>query len=304
MMPKISVIMLTYNRETLVFRAIESILSQTFHDFEFIIVDNGSTDKSGAIADVYATRDSRIRVIRKERGNIGSGRNAGLDAAIGEWIVFIDDDDWCEPDYLEFLHTRAVENGAEIAICGAADKAFDEKRVMTAEEAIIELLWRKKYNVAFPAKLFKAALFESVRFSEAAKYDDIELMPQILSRANRIAYHGLPKYTFERHGGNNSAWTTDHSKLDAATLDEYISVYRQRTEWLCGRFPDNKDYWRYFEWSFMISMVEKISRLGLAECYPQRDAMARELREHFSEFVDCECTLEFEREWMNTYVRA
>jgi hypothetical protein len=125
-------------------------------------------------------------------------------------------------------------------------------------------------------------------------------MPRILSRANRIAYHGLPKYTFERHGGNNSAWTTDYSKLDVATLNEYIAVYRQRTEWLCERFPDSKDYWRYFEWSFMISMVEKIERLKLAGCYPQRDVMVRELREHFWEFADCEYAYaqDFEKEWI------
>ena len=98
---KISVIMLTYNREALVARAIECVLGQTFTDFEFIIVDNGSTDQSGAIADQYAAKDKRIHVIHKECGNIGSGRNAGLDAADGEYIAFIDDDDWCEPDFLD-----------------------------------------------------------------------------------------------------------------------------------------------------------------------------------------------------------
>ena len=76
-MPKISVIMLTYNREKLVNRAIESILNQTETDFEFIIVDNGSSDNSGKIADEYAKRDSRIKVIHREKGNIGSGRNTG-----------------------------------------------------------------------------------------------------------------------------------------------------------------------------------------------------------------------------------
>jgi glycosyltransferase involved in cell wall biosynthesis len=293
--------MLTYNRETLVFRAIESILSQTFRNFEFIIVDNGSTDRSGAIADEYASRDSRVRTIHKNRGNIGSGRNTGLDVATGDWITFVDDDDWCEPDYLEFLYTLATDRGADVAICGAADKAYDAKRVMTAEEAIIELLWRKKYNVAFPAKLFKAPLFEGARFSDTAKHDDIELMPKIMSRAKLVAYHGLPKYTFERHGGNVSAWTTDHSLLDAATLDEYIAVYRQRTEWLCQRFPDNAEYWRYFEWSFMISMVEKISRLELASCYPQRDAMVRELRECREIFLRCDYTLDFEKDWIIRY---
>ena len=95
----ISVIMLTYNRETLVRRAIESILAQTYLNFEYVIVDNGSTDRSGAIADEYATKDARIRVIHRERGNIGAGRNTGLDAAKGEYIAFVDDDDWAEPDF-------------------------------------------------------------------------------------------------------------------------------------------------------------------------------------------------------------
>ena len=95
----ISVIMLTYNREQLVSCAIESILGQSYRDYEFIIVDNGSTDESGQIADRYAAQDNRIRVIHRERGNIGAGRNTGLDAARGEYITFIDDDDWAEPDF-------------------------------------------------------------------------------------------------------------------------------------------------------------------------------------------------------------
>ena len=301
MAPAISVIMLTYNRENLVSRAIDSILAQTFRDFEYVIVNNGSADRSGAIADEYSKKDNRVRVIHRQRGNIGSGRNAGLDAARGKYIAFIDDDDCCETDYLEFLYALITESSADVSICGAADKAFDEKRVMTAEEALIELLWRKKYNVAFPAKLFKASLFDGIRFSGTAKYDDIELMPRILGGANRVAYHGLPKYTFERHGNNNSAWTTDHSLLDAATLDEYLNVYRQRTEWLTANFPDSAPAWRYFEWSFMISMVEKITRLKLPGCERQFEAMAQELRENREEFLACGLMLDFEKNWLEMY---
>ena len=113
----VSVIMLTYNRETLVSRAIESILAQTYREFEFIIVDNGSTDHSGAIADTYAAKDKRIRVLHRQRGNIGAGRNTGLDAAQGEYIAFIDDDDWAEPDFLAFLLELAKESDADVAIC-------------------------------------------------------------------------------------------------------------------------------------------------------------------------------------------
>jgi len=298
----ISVIMLTYNRETLVSRAIESIMKQTFTSFEFIIVDNGSTDRSGIIADEYAEKDSRIHVIHRNRGNIGSGRNAGLDAAHGEYLAFIDDDDWAEPDYLEFLHNLTTENSADISICGAMKNAFDEKLVMTAEEALIEVMWRRKYNVAFPAKMFRASLFEGIRFSENAKYDDIELMPRMLAGANCVAYHGLPKYIFFRHENNNSAWTTNHALLDAETLNEYLAVYRTRTEWLCERFPNNADAWKYFEWSFMISMVEKINGLGIKGCKTQLTDMMKELRDNSDEFLNSRFILNYERQWMGQYV--
>lgn len=299
---KISVIMLTHNRESLVFRAIESILKQTEADFEFIIVDNGSRDRSGIIAEEYAAKDSRIRVIHREEGNIGSGRNTGLDAACGEYVAFIDDDDWAEPDFLEFLYTLAVENEADVAICGAADKAFDEKKIMTPEEALIELMWRKKYNMAFPTKLFSRRLADRLRFPEEGSYDDIALMYRLLAEASKVAYNGLPKYTFYRHEGNNSAWTTDHSLLDAATLEEYLGAYRTRTEWLSERFPASAAAFRYFEWSFMISMVEKIHRLKLAGCEKQLEKMMWELQEHREEFLSSPEILDFEREWVKSYI--
>lgn len=299
---KISVIMLTYNREKIVSRAIESILGQTFFHFEYIIVDNGSTDRSGTIADEYAQKDNRIHVIHKAQGNIGSGRNVGLDVARGEYVAFIDDDDWCEPDFLAFLYNLAVENDADVSICGADGRAFDEKHVYSAQEAVVELLWRKKFNVQFPTKLIKRELFHNTRFSERAKYDDIELMPRILATANRIAYHGLPKYTFYRHENNNSAWTTNHSLLDPDTLSEYLRVYQERTEWLCEYFPDNASAWRYFKWSFMISMVEKINKLQLLGCEECLDNMIEELRKNQSAFLSGGFVKDFEKEWAERYL--
>lgn len=298
----VSVIMLTYNRESFVPRTIESILIQTWRDFEFIIVDNGSTDRSGTIADEYAAKDSRIRVIHRERGNIGAGRNTGLNAAQGEYIAFVDDDDWAEPDFLEFLYKLANENHADVSICGAADKVFDEKRVMTAEEALIELMWRKKYNMAFPTKLFRRELVKRLRFPEDGAYDDIALMYRLLARARRVAYHGLPKYTFYRHEGNNSAWTTNHALLTPETLDEYLNAYQVRTEWLCARFPSSTATWKYFEWSFMISMVEKISQLNILNCGKQLLTMKAELQEHREQFLACPEILRFEMEWMGRYI--
>lgn len=301
-LPTISVIMLTYNREELVAKAIESILAQDFQDFEFIIINNGSTDKSGAVADMYAKQDNRIRVIHRARGNIGSGRNTGLDAAKGDYIAFVDDDDWCDPNFLSFLYALAIDNNADVAICGATDKVYDEKRVMTNEEALIELMWRKRYNMAFPTKLFARSLGEMIRFPEEDKYDDISQMHRLLAYAQRVAYHGLPKYTFYRHENNNSAWTTRHELLTPDTLDEYLRTYRQRTLWLCEKFPQNASAWKYFEWSFMISMVEKIERLKLASCDRQLIYMGKELLKNQGTFVRCSYILDYELRWMERFI--
>lgn len=299
----ISVMMLTYNREKLVGRAIESILRQTYTDFEYIIVDNGSSDKSGKIADNYAIIDNRISVIHRERGNIGSGRNTAIDAACGDFLTFIDDDDFAEPDFLDFLLNLCKNNDADVSICGAADKAYDEKRLMTAEEAIIELMWRKKYNMAFPTKMFRKELISDLRFPEEGEYDDIALMYKVLANANKVAYHGLPKYTFYRHNGNNSAWTTNHSLLNAETLDEYLNVYSSRTKWLSNKFPNNTSAFKYFEWSFMISMVEKINRLKLKGCEKQLELMVRTLSDNKKMFMNCPELLDFEKEWMELYIK-
>lgn len=299
---KISVIMLTYNRESLIERAIKSIQRQTLQDYEFIIIDNGSTDASGAIAERCARNDPRIRVIHRERGNIGSGRNAGLDAAQGEWIAFIDDDDYAEPDYLEFLLNLATDNGADVSICGTSGKASNERLILNAENSIITLLWRKKYSVGFPAKLIQKTLFKNIRFDEVSKFDDIHLMPNILARAAKTAYHGLGKYIVNRHQNNNSKWTQNHLQISHDILSEYVSVYHKRTDWLCAKFPDNAHIWRYFEWSFMISMVEKVTRLNLQDCYTLRDALVAELQLHRDEFIHGRFALDFEKQWMEAYV--
>lgn len=298
----ISVLMLTYNRENIVCRAIESILAQTYKKFEFIIVDNGSSDKSGEIADEYAKKDDRIRVIHRSRGTISAGRNTALDRASGDYITFVDDDDWTKPDYLEFLLNLITENDADISICGATDKVFDEKLVMNAEQALIELMWRKRYNVGFPTKMIRSSLMDDLRFPEEARYDDISLMHRLIAKATRVAYHGLPKYNICRHENNNSAWTTNHSLLDAKTLDEYLSSYHARTEWLSERFPNSAMTFRYFEWSFMISMIEKINRIEIKGCEKQLELMTITLREHCDEFLNCVELQSDEKEWIEKYI--
>ncbi len=102
-MPQISIIVPVYNIEKYFHRCVDSILSQTFTDFELLLINDGSNDNSGAICDEYAAKDARIRVFHKENGGVSSARNLGLDNAKGEWITFVDSDDYVKPDYLSNL---------------------------------------------------------------------------------------------------------------------------------------------------------------------------------------------------------
>ena len=257
----VSVIMLTYNRQEYVARAIEAILAQTMKEFEFVIVDNGSTDNSGKIAEEYAKRDSRIKVIHLEKNiNISTGRNAGLRAATGTYITFVDDDDFCEPDMLEFLYELAIENDAEIAICGSMKEVngeilpnyvYDEKLVMTAAESVVEMLRRKRYNAAEPTKMIHRRLFEEVQFRPDRTIDDISTMYKYFALAKKVVAHGIPKYCFWRHPGNISIFTTNDKLWTAERLDEYFLAFRERTEYLSQMHPEIADYVQYSEWSYM-----------------------------------------------------
>ena len=308
--PTVSVIMLTYNREQYVGRAIESILCQTFDGFEFVVVDNGSEDNGGNICDDYAKRDKRIRVIHKKRGNIGSGRNAGLLASRGKYIAFIDDDDVAELDMLSFLYNLITEYQADISICGSwrstegvltRKYVYDRMLELNAEQAIVELLKRDFYNITFPCKMIRRELMLPPPFSEEGRYDDINTAYKVFAEARKVVVQGVPKYTFYRHEKNNSAFSIKHWLLKPDILDEYLHAYRERTVYLSKKLPSIADYVRYSEWSFMISILEKINRLEIAGCNRQLEVMTQELKAHKDEFLGCGYILDIEKKWMATY---
>ncbi|MDR1148344.1 MAG: glycosyltransferase family 2 protein [Spirochaetaceae bacterium] len=279
-LPKISVIILTYNRPHFIQRSVDSILKQDFTDFELILIDNGSTDSTNEVCKAILSGNTTARFIRREDSSIGGGRNAGLDAARGEYIAFIDDDDYAYPDMLSFLYNLAKIHGADISFCGSDKELpgsviqpqflFDELLVLTPEDAVIELLERRLLNLATPTKLFKKKLFERERFKEDRKYDDISTTYKLFASANRIVGHGIPKYCFNRHGGNNSGFTDNDKKLTPAQLEEYFITYRERTAWLLEKLPAISEYVLYSEWSFLLSMYRKIVSHNLINCEEQR----------------------------------
>lgn len=300
--PEISVIMLTYNRSQWVERAIGSILSQTFTDWELIVVDNGSTDSTPEILRKYETQNHRISVVTIPKSSIGIGRNEGLRLAKGRYIAYVDDDDVCETQYLSFLYHLIMEKNADISICGTNFKNYDVEKVMGAEEALITLLQRKYYNVGFPTKLISRELLKKKSFSAKNKFDDIDLMPKVMASAKKVVYHGLPLYEVNRHDSNHSSWTMDYSQLTPSILEEYVKEYTNRTRWLGECFPKSKKTWKYFEWSFYISMVDKISQFQIESCKEIKEKLIQILTSNQQAFLENENLMDFEREWMEKYI--
>ena len=115
--PKISVIVPVYKAEHYLARCVDTLLAQTFDDFEVILVDDGSPDNSGAICDEYALKDKRVRVIHQPNAGVSMARQKGLDNARGEYVIHADPDDWVEPDMLKELYAKAKEEDADMVIC-------------------------------------------------------------------------------------------------------------------------------------------------------------------------------------------
>jgi glycosyltransferase involved in cell wall biosynthesis len=287
------------------------VLTQTFTDFEFILVDNGSPNRAGVICDEYAERDKRISVIHRLRGNIGSGRNTGLQTAKGDFVIFVDDDDTAEPDMLDFLYNLAKRYDADISICGSwystdgiiTNKfVYDEILELNTEQAIVELLKRKYFNIASAAKMFRRSIIPEHPYSESGKIDDVTTVYKIFAEARKVVAQGIPKYSFHRHEGNLTSFTTDFKLLTPEVLDEYLDAYRKRTIFLSERFPVVKNYFQYTELSYMISMVDKINRYNLTNCGEVLSVMLRELKQNRDAFLHSLWTQEFERQWMKEYV--
>ena len=227
--PEISIIVPVYKVEQYLNECIDSILAQTFTDFELILVDDGSPDNCPALCDAAAAKDSRIRVIHKPNGGVSTARNAGLDAVRGNWISFIDPDDSIDKTYLEKMHRAAVQSGAEVASCNVLYLEADGSRsnyqdtplrneVISREEAIHRI--RLTPLVQAATRLHRRDVLADLRFPVGKNYEDAFTTPEVLEHTNSVAcvedvlYH----YRFNPEG-------IMRGKVNLKNLDEIDANY-------------------------------------------------------------------------------
>ncbi len=309
--PSISIILVTYNREHYLKRSLESVLCQTFIDFELILINNGSTDGTRDICSQYAEKDNRIKLVNIEKNNgAAQGRNAGLDAASCEYVTIVDDDDYCEEGMLEHLWNLTEEHDADISMCGSWNDfedrlepyyIYEDLLILDKIKGLDELLKREKYNVAPPTKLFRKRLFNGIRFIEGMLVDDIHVIYKAFANANRIVAKGTPLYHFRKHGGNMTGFIHSNN-LTPELLEEYLLMYKKRTQYLSERVPEIIPRARYSEWSFMISMCDKIVTFGCEDCIEQYDLMMNHIRNHYDEFWNTSFTTNREKKLIKKHL--
>lgn len=201
---KISVIIPIYNGENTIEECLDTVLKQTFTDFEVVLIDDGSTDMTALKCAKYQERDSRIKYYYQSNTGVAFARNTGIKFSVGEFITFIDADDIVDERYLEILYKRCIEVQADISICdiiveecGEQKKRFScDESIMNNTEAIELLLSRENINSGPCAKLFKRNIVEQLEFPKLKTYEDIIFVLNAFESANKIVSTSKVKYHY------------------------------------------------------------------------------------------------------------
>lgn len=218
--PLISVIVPVFNAEEYLRQCVESVLAQTYCNWELILVDDGSADRSGSICDAAARASSRIKVRHTENRGVSEARNAGLDMMRGKYVAFLDADDMLHPQFLEVALLKILEADADVVQIKTGEyeggdikilkhlSLYSERAVnvppveYSPEEACKKVLYQSTFVPSPCGKLYKGSLWTGTRFRAGTRYEDLDLIPFVLRRAKSVAYFPLKLYFYLQHGGS------------------------------------------------------------------------------------------------------
>lgn len=287
-MPQISVIVPAYNVEAYLYRCVDSILAQTFTDFDLILVDDGSPDNSGTICDEYAARDERVHVIHQKNGGLSAARNAGIDWAFSNsdshWLSFIDSDDWVHPGFLEALINSNIENETKICACNYArveskdndypDFAIPESTVVDPEY-IYTNGGKNIYAYAWN-KLYSKELWENNRYPEGKNWEDTATTYKLLFSVPSISFVDAELYYYFQNedGIVKQEWTPkklDHFwALEQVMQDPMIKEHPQVVKLLWNQYI----YTAYEQ----IGQIDESTKLNQKDKDVYRQDLAKKLR--------------------------
>ena len=252
----ISIIIPVYNSEKYLERCIQSVLQQTHSNIEVILVDDGSTDRSGEICDTFCQKDSRIKVIHKENGGQAQARNRGLDLANGDYIGFMDNDDIIEPDMYEILLKNALCNDVMISGCatmmvyqnGEHVNRFNkiESGIKSGKELILNVLYQNQLSWGTMwNKIFHKTLKEGLYFQEGKELEDYDVILRLFDKVERIYFEQNPMYHWYQYSSSQSKRGFHENKLTCLEMIDSLQQYFRKYAVLDKEILEALDYFEF-----------------------------------------------------------
>lgn len=230
----ITVVLPIYNVSAYLKRCIESVIHQTYENLDIILVDDGSTDDSGIICDEYASIDSRITVVHKENGGLSDARNKGIELAKGQFITFIDSDDYIDDDYVEYLYNLIKRYNTRMSICSHTivydngtilNKETGEEDVLSSERVLERILYDEDIDLSTWAKLYDISLFKSIKFPVGRLYEDAATTYKLVHECNYIAIGLKSKLYYMIRNNSITNVTFSKKKLDLITSTKEMTDF-------------------------------------------------------------------------------
>ena len=245
----ISLIIPVYKVEKYLEKFIQSVINQTYENLQIILVDDGSPDNCGKICDEYAKKDHRIEVIHKSNGGLSDARNKGLEIAKGEYIGFVDSDDYIEADMYEVLYNLLKQYNADVSICNFYTVSQGKISIKNADngineynriEILKEILLDKNIQSYAWNKLYKKELFDEIKYPIGKKYEDIGTTFYLLEKCNKVVVTGKSEYYYINRQDSIVNNVTE------STITDYIELIIQRYDYIEENIKElssyNKDY--------------------------------------------------------------
>ena len=240
--PLISIIVPVYKVEQYLDRCVESIINQTYKNLEIILVDDGSPDNCPAMCDEWACKDARIKVVHKQNGGLSDARNAGMDIAKGEYIAFVDSDDYVRSDMYELLYNNMQENESDISACGVEMVREDETSIATLttlgsyvlnnEEAMIAIIKEDVLKQPVWYKLYKSKCIQNNYFPVGKYHEDIFWSYLAIAKAKKVSVFDAPCYYYTQRGESIMGQNYSSARLDALEAAEI------RCAFLSDNYPE------------------------------------------------------------------
>lgn len=239
--PLISVIVPVYNVSQYLRKCLDSILRQTYKNIEIILVDDGSTDDSGEICDKYAENDARIRVVHKENGGLSSARNAGIDIMQGDFVTFVDSDDWINCRMIDRMYGILLEYNADIS-CVSFHKVFenDEKKyaasangkviVYTGTEAVERIMYKRSIATSAWGKLYNRQDFNNIRYPAGMIFEDLATTYKIFYGKKRIAYCNERLYYYFQRKDSIMSRKFSRKRFDRLVIGQEMMEWAKKNE--------------------------------------------------------------------------